>query len=175
MRADRHAPLGDLPRTTKTRPGRLYKARLVTAAVTLVAGLTGSASVGMSASASSLSSAQAIQAIGVGWSSVPEYSAAPALASGEVVNSAGTPLAQSTIILFPVPLTPETGAPLTPLARTVTDSQGRFTVRLPASQLSKLTTSRSAGALNLQVDRLLPGWNRTPVLLDLQRVRSAAP
>lgn len=139
---------------TGARPKGLSKARPLTTAFILVTGLIVSGSVGMPASASALPSAQTIER---GWSSVPEYSTAPALASGEVVESDGTPVSQSTVILFPVPLSPKSGTPLTPLARTITDSQGRFTIRLPVGQFSKLATSRSGGALNLHVIAFYPG------------------
>jgi hypothetical protein len=48
-------------------------------------------------------------------------------------------------------------ATVTPLARTTTDSTGRFAIRLPASSDPSLTTTRSGGALNLHVIAFYPG------------------
>jgi hypothetical protein len=93
------------------------------------------------------------------WSSVPEFPSAPALASGQVVD-AGTPVTGATVILFPVPVPVSSGVgakvTVTPLARTTTDSNGRFVVRLPASSDTSLTNVRSGGALNLHVMAFYP-------------------
>jgi hypothetical protein len=96
-------------------------------------------------------------AIESSWSSVPEFSSAPALAQGQLVDSGGAPVSGATVILFPVPVKPRVGDKLTPLARTTTDASGSFTVRLPAERDALLTSPRSAGARNLLVMAFTPG------------------
>jgi hypothetical protein len=99
----------------------------------------------------------ASSAIESSWSSVPEFSSAPALARGQLVGSGGAPVSRATVILFPVPEKPRVGDKLTPLARTTTDASGSFTVRLPAERDALLTSPRSAGARNLLVMAFSPG------------------
>lgn len=96
-------------------------------------------------------------AIESSWSSVPEFSSAPALARGQLVDSGSAPVSGATVILFPVPVKPRAGDKLTPLARTTTDASGSFTVRLPAERDALLTSPRSAGARNLLVMAFAPG------------------
>jgi hypothetical protein len=93
------------------------------------------------------------------WSSVPEFSSAPALARGQVIQASGVPASAATVLLFPVPLPHKvhTNVPQAPLARTSTDSSGHFVIRLPAASDHMLTTARSNGALNLQVMAFYPG------------------
>ena len=107
--------------------------------------------------ASAAETPSASAAIASSWSSVPEFSSAPALARGQLVDSGGAPVSRATVILFPVPVKPKVGDKLTPLARTTTDASGRFTVRLPAERDALLTSSRSAGARNLLVMAFTPG------------------
>jgi hypothetical protein len=102
-------------------------------------------------------SPSASAAIESSWSYVPQFSSAPALAQGQLVDSRGAPVSGATVILFPVPVTPRTGDKLRPLARTTTGASGSFTVRLPAEQDALLTSSRSAGARNLLVMAFSPG------------------
>jgi hypothetical protein len=102
------------------------------------------------ASASSVSLRQ-VEAIQRGWSYVPEYSsAAPALALGEVVGSDGSALPGATVILFPVVKNSKAGTVMEPLARTITDTRGHFTLRLPTSRESRLASPKTR-ALNLHV------------------------
>ena len=96
-------------------------------------------------------------AIESSWSYVPQFSSAPALAQGQLVDSGGAPVSGATVILFPVPVKPKAGDKLTPLARTTTDASGSFTVSLPAEQRALLTSPRSNGAMNLLVDAFSPG------------------
>jgi hypothetical protein len=91
------------------------------------------------------------------WSYVPQFSSAPALARGQLVDSGGAPVSGATVILFPVLDNPRVGDKLTPLARTTTGASGSFTVRLPADRDALLTSRRSAGARNLLVMAFSPG------------------
>jgi hypothetical protein len=110
------------------------------------------------ASASASSITPSVEAIQRGWSYVPEYSAAaPTLALGKVVSSAGVPLAGATVIMFPALGNFKAGMVLTPLARTITDSRGHFALRLPSSKEAALAIARSQGALNLHVTAFYPG------------------
>jgi hypothetical protein len=133
---------------------KAYGAWSLTVAFVVFTSLIVFGSIGTSASAAARPSVRSIQS---GWSYVPEYSSAPALAEGRVVNSSGAPVSQATVILFPVPLEPKPGVALTPIARTITDAQGNFTVSLPAAQDARLTTARSEGALDFQVIAFYPG------------------
>ncbi len=143
-----------LRRNLKTFIALLSTTRRLTAAVIVALGLL---AVGLTAATASASASPSAQGIAKAWSYVPEYSSGPALASGEVVSSTGTPLTNSTVVVFPVPVRATAGETLTPLARTATDAQGNFTVRIPAGRLTSLATSRSMGALNVHVVVFYPG------------------
>ena len=136
----------------KTRKTTIRVAATGIAALGLVAGGVNAAFAAATPSASAASAA-----IESSWSSVPEFSSAPALARGQLVNSGGAPVSRATVILFPVPVKPRAGDKLTPLARTTTDASGSFTVRLPAGRDALLTSRRSAGARNLLVMAFSPG------------------
>jgi hypothetical protein len=125
----------------------------VTAAGIAVLGLT----TGAVHAAFAAESPSASAAIERSWSYVPEFSSAPALAQGQLVDSGGAPVSGATVILFPVPVKPRAGDKLTPLARTTTGAGGSFTVRLPVERDALLTSPRSAGARNLLVMAFTPG------------------
>jgi hypothetical protein len=133
----------------KTRKTTIRVTAAGIAALGLLAGGVQAASAAAAPSASA--------AIASSWSSVPEFSSAPALAQGQLVDSGGAPVSGATVILFPVPVKPRAGDKLTPLARMTTGASGRFTVRLPAERDALLTSSRSAGARNLLVMAFAPG------------------
>lgn len=148
-----------LPWPGHSRKGKrvLSSAGRLIAAFLAILGLTVLGPVVSSASASSVTQSS-IEAIQRGWSYVPAYSTGnPELAQGKVLSSSGSPLSQATVILFPVLSGTAAGTVLTPIARTTTDSRGRFTLRLPASRFSRLTSARSEGALNFHLIAFYPG------------------
>jgi hypothetical protein len=91
------------------------------------------------------------------WSYVPEHQSAPAIDEGTLTNSSGQPVTGATIVLFPITLTSSApGSVLPALARAVTNSTGKFTLRLAQSQLSNLVTARTPGMVNFDVAAFYP-------------------
>lgn len=135
--------------------------RLGLSALVLAAGLATSVLVPAAARATPVvdpfnASAASVQYIQRAWSSVPEYSSAPALTTGSLTDPAGRAMAGATIIVLPVPKSPKAGESLTPVARATTNSNGGYTIRLPSAERSLLQESGSGGYLNLHIIAFYP-------------------
>jgi hypothetical protein len=135
--------------------------RLGLSALVLAAGLATSVLVPVAAGATPVvdpfnASAASVQYIQRAWSSVPEYSSAPALTTGSLTDPAGRAMPGATIIVLPVPKSPKAGQSLTPVARATTNSNGGYTIRLPYSERSLLQEPGTGGYLNLHIIAFYP-------------------
>ena len=82
----------------------------------------------------------------------------------------------ATVVLFPVPRNPANGTIIAPLARGVTDANGRYELHVPTALDSTLANKWTRGALNLHIEVFYPntvgGWF-VPIPAG-QRVAAAA-
>jgi hypothetical protein len=82
------------------------RAGVASAATALVlAGLT-LTGIGSAAQAAGKPTANAVAAVQRSWSYVPQYSSAPALESGRVVDTGGHAVQGATVVVFPMVLRP---------------------------------------------------------------------
>jgi hypothetical protein len=104
----------------------------------------------------SYASNSSLEKIQNSWSYVSEYATAPALASGRLTAARGNAMAGATVIVFPVPKSPEAGESLTPVARATTNADGRYTLHLPAAKRALLLGARSEAYMNMQIIAFYP-------------------
>lgn len=145
-------------------PARKSQLLAVAAAVTLVGSTGGIAAAAQSpaaprhATTSHAAPMPEIMAIQRGWSYVPEFASSPVIDGGTVLDSAGHPVADATVIVFPVLLNGgKPGSVLQPATRTISDGSGRFALRIPATRDALLMNRRTGGYLNMHVMAFYPG------------------